>query len=369
MENKNLILFPVLIPTEDASHLMLSNIKDKEPELVLSALERKSGAGWNSQHIYLCSSERGTQGDWVLRVDTKEIHKIGFMEDQYYAQYWKKIILTTKKRLISDGVLPIDGNTKAWIPSNNKNPVFTNEMTQVNFLEEFVNRWNEHEKYERIFSMSEKEIDKKLVEFGYDPDKVGQETIEFIKKYQKDMETHARNFSGLKKGVDMEDEKYYNSQTVKIYEAFIQGWKTKEVLQSNAGKFSEYDIHTAINMARGITFKGNEHNYHHTNAEIVEYVKSLQITSASKEDEKCCIDECIHFSVGKEGYPCNQCKFATEKSNLSMYESKTSKGEIVIECEMEGFIDNDVLDEGTNYKEFPNTKIKLENGQPIINFK
>lgn len=58
----------------------------------------------------------------------------------------------------------------------------------------------------------------------------------------------------------------------------------RKAISSSAG-YSPNDLHTAINMARGITFNGDKHNFHHTNTEIVEYVNSLRIKNTQPTGE------------------------------------------------------------------------------------
>ena len=70
--------------------------------------------------------------------------------------------------------------------------------------------------------------------------------------------------------------------------------KIKELVEPDligqGEEYSLYEIHTAINMARGITFQGDKHNYHNTNTEIVEYLKNIKVNhqqpSITQTDEK-----------------------------------------------------------------------------------
>jgi hypothetical protein len=68
-----------------------------------------------NQHIYITSDEEIKEGDWVLGgLGGIDIKKYG----RYFAEDWKKIILTSNPDLIADGVQPIDDEFLEWFVKN-----------------------------------------------------------------------------------------------------------------------------------------------------------------------------------------------------------------------------------------------------------
>lgn len=90
-----------------------------------------NGIGSN-QHIYITNSEKIKEGDWLFSSKTNNIFKadsIEYLESHnmiedfdksFYinSKYSKKIILTTDKDLIADGVQAIDDDFLEWFVKN-----------------------------------------------------------------------------------------------------------------------------------------------------------------------------------------------------------------------------------------------------------
>lgn len=138
---KNQTLTPYLLPTEDASFLEMYDILsvcqfDNTP--------LKSHSGKN-HHIYLCSSESIKEGNWVFNVRTQKVYCANSGLKEYLNPDLRKILFTTDPRLIADGVLPIDGNTKAMIVGESDSKWWNNSC-EVSFLTEFCKRYNNKDK-------------------------------------------------------------------------------------------------------------------------------------------------------------------------------------------------------------------------------
>lgn len=151
---KNLQLIPILLPTENASILSLMG-----DYLKLSEKNIKRIRSIN-QHPYLVSDSPTKEGDWFkyghqickcIKADEKGLHSEEGIAHRVNAF---KIEFTADLKLIADGVLAIDGNTKAKI----KCPVCNgmghvggstcynckeNCKIEVNFLQEYCKRYNQ----------------------------------------------------------------------------------------------------------------------------------------------------------------------------------------------------------------------------------
>jgi hypothetical protein len=101
-----------IIPTDKPSRLFL-----KENTLLLNnqyTLQEVFPKG-KCQNIYITSDVEIKEGDWVFGgLDGIDIKKYG----KYFAEDWKKIILTTDQDLIKDGVQAIDDNFLEWFVKN-----------------------------------------------------------------------------------------------------------------------------------------------------------------------------------------------------------------------------------------------------------
>lgn len=137
---KNLILKPILLPTEDVSPIYKIG-----EQATLYCGTRSHYTDSKRQHLYLCSSEEIKEGDWVLRPD-KVVMKMSnkdmldYLESESSAT--KKIIFTTDHELIVNGVPAIDGNTKAMIKEELTDTYFQ-QGYEVSFLEEYCKRHNQ----------------------------------------------------------------------------------------------------------------------------------------------------------------------------------------------------------------------------------
>jgi hypothetical protein len=100
-----------LLPTDKPSMLWFNDLIDNN-ELILSLTEVETV---NNQNIYITSDEEIKEGDWVLGgLGGIDIKKYG----RYFAEDWKKIILTTDPDLIADGVQAIDDEFLEWFVKN-----------------------------------------------------------------------------------------------------------------------------------------------------------------------------------------------------------------------------------------------------------
>jgi hypothetical protein len=110
MKNKN----KHIIPTEKPSRLLMS-IKNN-----LQFLKDKASLNPNNhfegiyQNIYITSDEKPKDGDWCIDLDTNTIFKLG----NWKTERAQKIILTTDKDLIKDGVQAIDDEFLEWFVKN-----------------------------------------------------------------------------------------------------------------------------------------------------------------------------------------------------------------------------------------------------------
>jgi hypothetical protein len=101
-----------LLPTEKASRL---HLWFDENGTSLEFCELDHSHTRNKQHIYITSDEEIKEDDWVLGgLGGFDIKKYG----KYFADDWKKIILTTDQDLIKDGVQAIDDKFLKWFVKN-----------------------------------------------------------------------------------------------------------------------------------------------------------------------------------------------------------------------------------------------------------
>lgn len=68
-----------------------------------------------NQHIYITSDKKIKEGDWVKRNDGDRVEKAIHNNLRYK---WRKIILTTDKDLIKDGIQAIDDEFLSWFIKN-----------------------------------------------------------------------------------------------------------------------------------------------------------------------------------------------------------------------------------------------------------
>jgi uncharacterized protein YneR len=99
-----------LIPTTKEQHAIIQ----KNTGLLLVQTRDKVYTG-TKLNIYITSDEEIKEGDWVLGgLGGVDIKKYG----RYFADDWKKIILTTDQDLIKDGVQTIDDEFLQWFVKN-----------------------------------------------------------------------------------------------------------------------------------------------------------------------------------------------------------------------------------------------------------
>ena len=100
------------MPTDKPSKLHLWT---DENGTRLETCELKYSNTRNTQHIYITSDEQAKQGDWgYIPFQGGDVKLVG----KYFADDWKKIILTTDQALIKDGVQDIDDEFLEWYVNN-----------------------------------------------------------------------------------------------------------------------------------------------------------------------------------------------------------------------------------------------------------
>ena len=97
-----------ILPTDKPSRLV--KIKDN---LFYTTTENIPGGVY--QNIYITSDEEAKEGDWgYIPFQGGDVKLVG----KYFADDWKKIILTTDQELIEDGVQAIDDEFLEWFVKN-----------------------------------------------------------------------------------------------------------------------------------------------------------------------------------------------------------------------------------------------------------
>lgn len=77
---------------------------------------------------------------------------------------------------------------------------------------------------------------------------------------------------------------YFTDLNENDYQELVKIFSAKSRPDS-CNQYSESDVYTAINMARGVTFQTDrEPKFHHTNKEIVEYLQSLPPSSKQPKE-------------------------------------------------------------------------------------
>ena len=96
-----------ILPTDKPSRLY-----EFGGELILT---NEPAAAFRNQHIYITSDEKAKEGDWgYIPFQGGNVKLVG----KYFADDWKKIILTTDQDLIEDGVQAIDDKFLEWFVKN-----------------------------------------------------------------------------------------------------------------------------------------------------------------------------------------------------------------------------------------------------------
>jgi hypothetical protein len=101
-----------VLPTDKPSRLHLWYDGEK---LSIETCELEYSHTRNIQHIYITSEEQAKEGHWgYIPFEGGTVKLVG----QYFADDWKKIILTTDQDLIADGVQAIDDDFLEWFVKN-----------------------------------------------------------------------------------------------------------------------------------------------------------------------------------------------------------------------------------------------------------
>ena len=149
---KNLILTPMLLPTEEAQIPFLCIVQS--PKVELEYWTELYRMGCQRQHLYLCSTLPIKEGDHKYCSFTNSVTKydlLAIIPGTGTCEDCKKIEFTTDQKLISDGVPAIDGNTKVFIKCvacegddvHYCTECDDKEEKEVNFLSEYCKRYNQ----------------------------------------------------------------------------------------------------------------------------------------------------------------------------------------------------------------------------------
>ena len=99
------------MPTDKPSKLKQNKIT-KKLSLVNKGIDLTA---YTPINIYITSDEQAKQGDWgYIPFQGGDVKLVG----KYFADDWKKIILTTDQDLIKDGVQDIDDEFLEWYVQN-----------------------------------------------------------------------------------------------------------------------------------------------------------------------------------------------------------------------------------------------------------
>lgn len=335
---KNLFLIPIILPTEDASPLVMNNSINGLFSVGGKGILAKHRMGdCTNQHIYLCSNATIKEGEYGYDKKTNSIFK-NHKQGNYTGL---KIEFTTDPKLInptfmegeisewSKLVPAIDGHTKAFIF---KQTLSKRVGKLVNFLEELCKRYNQKDNHKGVVRGScnckkatrEEEFiqvcDSLNCKNAEHDEKIKGVDVEKLAQQMSEKEFPYSDFRGKKNGIN--DEHTGQALRGAYVGAFEEGYN--KGLQSNAGKFSLENMNSAI-------------------------IKAHLIGQSSKDN---LTDDVI------------------KKIIQSLKDKEQPKGGIVIECEME-----------EEYEPYPDKfyptggkwtggyKIKLKDGQPVIYFK
>jgi hypothetical protein len=136
-----------ILPTDKPSRLHLTY--DKDYYLSIEPFIQLDTKNYKSFNIYITSDEEIKEGDWVFGgLNGIDIKKYG----KYFAEDWKKIILTTDQDLIKDGVQEIDDEFLEWFvknPSCEEVEIFRN-WTSVSIFDYVITIPKEEPKQETL---------------------------------------------------------------------------------------------------------------------------------------------------------------------------------------------------------------------------
>jgi hypothetical protein len=108
---------------------------------------------FRNYNIYITSDEQAKEGDWgYIPFQGGNVKLVG----KYFADDWKKIILTTDQDLIKDGVQAIDDEFLEWFVNNS-----SCESVEVNFI---ADNWGYYEIIIPKEETKQETLDKKYTE-------------------------------------------------------------------------------------------------------------------------------------------------------------------------------------------------------------
>ena len=229
-----------ILPTDKPSRLYLNTkeyIFDNEYSLSTDECQNK--------YIYITNNEEIKERDWYL--DT--VANVLFKNDKIFLNGlgYKKIILTTDKDLIKDGVQAIDDEFLNWFvknPSCESVEVVLNEVSY--FIEDNIYKIiipKEEIKLEDVFNNKKREGVKKLI---HEVKSISKEEIlanrcnayEFIDFYKQETLEEAFDrifdsidyilfdFTSFEQGAKWQQERSYSEEDVK--NAFLDGWQLRD---------------------------------------------------------------------------------------------------------------------------------------------
>ena len=103
-----------ILPTDKPSRLC-NVICTKKSTMTLFEDEMKKGKRFFPKNIYITNGEQAKEGDWgYIPFQGGDVKLVG----KYFADDWKKIILTTDQDLIKDGVQAIEEDFLNWFVKN-----------------------------------------------------------------------------------------------------------------------------------------------------------------------------------------------------------------------------------------------------------
>ena len=107
-----------ILPTDKPSRLYIGDNQNFVFGFTQTSIQSRNDC-FTNQHIYITSDEEIKEGNWVLNISNDKIFKQDNSKpDTYTLSFWRKIILTTDKDLIKDGVQAIDNEFLEWFVKN-----------------------------------------------------------------------------------------------------------------------------------------------------------------------------------------------------------------------------------------------------------
>jgi hypothetical protein len=101
-----------ILPTDKSSNLVFEKLSNR---FYTNSRRKSNTNNLQNQNVYITSDEQANEGDWgYIPFQGGNIKLVG----KYFADDWKKIILTTDQELIADGVQAIDDEFLEWFVKN-----------------------------------------------------------------------------------------------------------------------------------------------------------------------------------------------------------------------------------------------------------